>query len=142
MASVNRVHIIGNVTRDPEVKMTPTGQKVASLSVACNEKYKDQQGNQQEKVEYINIVAWRRLAEIIEQYVRKGSPLYVDGKLATRSWDDKDGNKRYKTEVIAQSIQMLSSRGDGSQSQGGSNFGKSAPKDEFGILPSDEDLPW
>lgn len=136
MASVNSCSFIGNVTRDAEIKMTPTGQKVASFSVACNEKYKDKQGNRQEKVEYINIVAWRKLADIIEQYVKKGSSLYIEGKLTTRSWDDPQGQKKYRTEIIANSIQMLGGNRQDDSWQG------QAPKADYGSLPADEDLPF
>jgi len=142
MASLNEITIIGRLGKDPEVKMTPTGQKVASFSVATSEKYDDKQGNKVEETEWHNVVAWRRLAEIIEQYVKKGSLIYIKGKIKTRSWEDQQGKKCYRTEIIAQSMQMLDSRGANNQSQGDSNFGNSAPAENFGTMPADEDLPY
>jgi len=105
--NLNKVMIIGNVTRDPEVRTTPNGQSVASIGVATNRRWKDQSGQQKEQVEYHNVVAWRKLSEIIGQYVKKGSKLYVEGRLQTRSWDDQSGVKKYKTEIVADSIIML-----------------------------------
>jgi len=136
MASVNKCILVGNVCRDVEVKMTPTGQKVASFSVATNEKYTDQQGNKQEKVEYHNIVAWRRLAEIIEQYVKKGSSLYIEGKLTTRSWDDPQGQKKYRSEIIANSIQMLGGKPQGQSAL--SNDGMNQDQG-YGAIPENMD---
>ena len=141
MASVNKVILVGNLGKDPEVKTTPNGQKVASFSIATTERYKDQQGNQQEKTEWHNIVAWKRLAEIIEQYVRKGSSLYIEGKLTTRSWDDQQGQKKYRTEVIASSIQMLGGKNEGSQ-QAPQRQRQPQPEVDYGSLPADEDLPF
>lgn len=108
MASLNKVQLIGGMTRDPEIRMTPQGQKVATFSIATSEKWNDKDGNKQESVEFHNVVAWRRLAEIIEQYTKKGSQVYIEGKLTTRSWDDaQTGQKKYKTEIKASSMQML-----------------------------------
>ena len=125
MASLNKISIIGRVGKEPEIKMTPSGQKVATFSIAVSEKYKDKQGQQQEKTEWINIVIWKRLAEIVESYVKKGSSLYLEGKLVTRSWDDAtSGQKRYKTEVVAHSMQMLDTKqSQQGQSQGGQQQG-------------------
>lgn len=114
MAALNKTMHIGGLTRDPEVKMTPSGQKVATFTLACSEKWTDRNGVKQEKVEYVNFVAWRKLAEIIERYVKKGSSIYIEGKLTTRSWDDpQSGQKRYKTEIVASQMQMLGGRSDG-----------------------------
>ena len=107
MASVNKAIIIGNVGRDPEVRHIPSGQQVASFSVATTERW-NKDGQQQEKTEWHPVVAWGKLAELVAQYVKKGSRVYVEGKLSTKSWDDKDGSKRYKTEIIAQQVQFLS----------------------------------
>lgn len=131
MASVNKVTIVGNLGRDPEVSTTQGGTKVAKFSIATTERYTDQQGNKQEKTEWHNIVAWKRLAEIIEQYVKKGTAVYIEGKLQTSCWDDDQGNKKYKTEIIANNLQMLGGRED-SAPQGNSN---QAPQD-------DDDLPF
>jgi len=136
MASVNKVILVGSVGKDPEVKMTPTGQKVASFSIATTERYNDQQGNKQEKTEWHNIVAWRRLAEIIEQYVKKGSSLYIEGKLTTRSWDDPQGQKKYRSEIIANSIQMLGGKPQGQSAL--SNDGMNQDQG-YGAIPENMD---
>lgn len=104
---LNKVMIIGNVVRDPEMRSTPGGQNVSSFSIATNLVWKDQSGQKQERAEFHNIVAWRRLAEISSQYLKKGSKVYIEGRLQTRSWDDPNGVKRYKTEVIAENMIML-----------------------------------
>lgn len=136
MASVNKVILVGNLGRDPEIKMTPSGQKVASFSIATTEKYNDKQGQKQEKTDWHNIVAWSRLAEIIEQYVRKGSSVYIEGKLTTRSWDDQQGQKKYRTEVIANQLQMLGGR---SEAPAQDNMNQDP---NYGSMPADEDLPF
>ena len=104
---LNRATLIGNVVRDPEVRTTPGGQNVASFSVATNLVWKDAQGQKQSKAEYHNIVAWRKLAEIVGQYVHKGNKLYVEGRIETRSWDDQNGVKKYRTEIIADNVILL-----------------------------------
>ncbi len=109
--SLNRAQIIGNLTRDPEVKQTPNGQKVASFGVATSYSWLDQSGQRKEKVEYHNIVAWRKLADICEQYVRKGRKIFVEGKLQTRDWEGEDGVKRYRTEIVADNIILLDRAG-------------------------------
>lgn len=111
--NLNKVMIIGNLTRDPEVKNTPTGATVASFSVATNMVWKDQAGQKQERVEFHNIVAWRKLAEICGQYLRKGSKVYIEGRLQTRDWVGQDGVKRYRTEIIAENMIMLDRAGGG-----------------------------
>lgn len=109
--NLNKAMIIGNLTRDPEIRTTPTGLTVASFAVATNLVWKDQQGQKQEKVEFHNVVAWRRLAEICGQYLRKGSKVYIEGRLQTRDWVGQDSLKRYRTEIIAENMIMLDSRG-------------------------------
>lgn len=104
---LNKAMIIGNVTRDPESRTTPQGTNVTSFSVATNLIWTDQQGNRQEKVEYHNIVAWRKLGEICAQYLKKGSKVYIEGRLQTRSWDDPNGVKKYRTEINADNMIML-----------------------------------
>lgn len=121
--NLNKAMIIGNIVRDPEMKSTPNGQNVTSFSIATNLVWTDQSGQKQEKVEFHNIVAWRRLAEIAGQYLKKGSKVYVEGRLQTRSWDDPSGVKKYRTEIIAENMIMLDSKGGGEWS--GS---QSAPK--------------
>lgn len=110
---LNRVMLIGRVTRDPEVRTIPSGQMVASFSVATNRQWTDQSGQRQEKAEFHNIVAWRKLAEIIQSYVKKGMRLYVEGRLETRSWEDPQGNKKYRSEIVADNVIMLDSKGAG-----------------------------
>lgn len=134
MNSLNKVQLIGNLTANAEVKETPNGQKVASFSIATNRVWKDSAGMKQEQVEFHNISAWAGLASIIEQYTSKGKKVYVEGRLQTRSWDDPSGQKRYKTEVVAENIILLStsgsredSYGDAPMSSGGEEM-SSAPK--------------
>lgn len=110
--SLNKVLLIGNLGKDPELSYTASGVAVAKFSVATGERWKDQEGNTQERTEWHNIVAWRKLAEICGQYLKKGSKVYLEGRLQTRSWDDKNtGVKRYATEVIADNLIMLDSKG-------------------------------
>jgi len=107
MNSLNRVSLIGNVTATPEIKETPSGQKVASFSLATNRTYKDASGEKQDQAEYHNIVVWGKLADITEQYITKGKKLYIEGRIQTRSWET-DSGKRYKTEIVGESLLMLS----------------------------------
>ena len=123
---LNKAMIIGRLTRDPEVRTTPSGASVANFSVATNFRWKDQQGNQQDNTEYHNVVAWRKLAEIIGQYLHKGSKIYIEGRLQTRSWDDQSGNKKYRTEIVADSMIMLDSKGAGNTG-GSTPFSSSEP---------------
>ena len=109
--SLNKVLLIGNLGRDPEVRATPNGSKVATFSVACSESWKDQSGQKQERTEWVTVVAWRAQAEIAEKYLRKGSKVYVEGELQTRTWEDKQGGgKRYATEVLCDRFMMLDGR--------------------------------
>jgi len=105
--SLNKVMIIGNLTRDPESRTTPNGVNVTSFGVATNFTWRDPQGNSQEKVEYHNVVAWRKLGEICAQYLKKGRKVYVEGRLQTRDWQDQAGMKHYRTEIIATDMVML-----------------------------------
>lgn len=111
--SLNRAQIIGNLTKDPEVRQTPSGTFVASYTVATNHTWKDQNGQKQEKAEFHNIVAWGKLAEICQQYLRKGKKIFIEGRIQTRDWEGDDGIKRYKTEIIAENMIMLSGREGG-----------------------------
>jgi single-strand DNA-binding protein len=122
--NLNKAMIIGNLTRDPEVRNTPTGVPVATFSVATNMIWKDQRGQKQEKVEYHNIVTWRKLAEICGQYLHKGSKVYIEGRIQTRDWTGQDGVKRYRTEIIADNLIMLDRAGAGS---GGTSFSGNVP---------------
>ena len=109
--SLNRVQLIGNLTRDPEVKQIPGGQTVATFGVATNFSWKDSAGNRQTKVEFHNIVAWRKLAEICGQYLKKGGKVFIEGKIQTRDWEAEDGTKRYRTEIVADNMIMLDRKG-------------------------------
>lgn len=109
--SLNRVQLIGNLTRDPEIRQIPGGQTVATLSIATNFSWTDQSGQKQDKAEFHNVVAWRKLAEICGQYLRKGSKIFVEGRLQTRDWEGEDGVKRYRTEIVADNMIMLDRKG-------------------------------
>ena len=112
--SVNKVILVGNLGKDPEVKFTPSGVPVAKFSLATNERYKDKAGEWQDRTEWHNIVAWQRLAEIVGEYVKKGSKIYIEGRLQTSSWEDKQsGEKKYRTEVVASDLVLLGGRGEG-----------------------------
>jgi single-strand DNA-binding protein len=125
--SLNKVQLIGNLTADPEVRETPNGQKVATFSIATNRKWKDSSGVLQEEVEYHNCVAWRGLAEILEQYSCKGKKIYIEWYLKTRSWDDTAGVKRYKTEIVADQVILLSTNPNGASHEPDTSF----PDDDY-----------
>lgn len=116
--SLNKVQLIGNITRDPELKQVPGGQAVVSFGIATNFTWTDSSGQKQNKVEFHNIVAWRKLAEIIAQYMKKGSKIYIEGRLQTRDWEGEDGVKRYRTEITADNMIMLDSRGNAMGGEG------------------------
>lgn len=125
--SVNKVILLGNLGKDPEVKYTPSGVPVAKFSLATNERYKDKGGEWQERTEWHNIVAWQRLAEIVGEYVKKGSKIYIEGRLQTSSWEDKQsGEKKYRTEIVASDLVLLSGRGEGGG--GGDYEGRSSSR--------------
>jgi single-strand DNA-binding protein len=129
--SLNKVLLIGHLGKDPEVSYTASGVAVAKFSIATNERWKDQDGNTQERTEWHNIVAWRKLAEICGQYLKKGSKVYLEGRLQTRSWDDKNtGVKRYTTEIIADDLIMLDSKGGSMEDNGRVTEEPSAPEKE------------
>lgn len=117
--SLNRAQIIGNLTRDPELRQTSSGQSVTSFSIATNRVWKDPNGEKKEEVEFHNIVAWGRLAEICSQYLGKGRKVYVDGRLRTRDWETQDGSKRRTTEIIAENMIMLDRAPQGGGNTGG-----------------------
>lgn len=126
--SLNKTFIIGRLTRDPEGRTTPNGQRVTSFSVATNRVFKDKDGNKQEQVEFHNIVVWGRLAEIASQYLVKGQEVMVEGRIQTRSWDGQDGSKKYRTEIVAESLQLGSKPG-GARS-GGDFVSEEKPAEE------------
>jgi single-strand DNA-binding protein len=110
--SVNKVILVGNLGQDPDVKYTPRGTPVAKFSLATNERFKDKSGEWQDRTEWHNIVAWQRLAEIVGEYLQKGSKVYVEGRLQTSSWQDRQsGEKKYRTEVVARDLVMLDTNG-------------------------------
>jgi single-strand DNA-binding protein len=151
---LNKVFLIGNLTRDPELKALPSGSKVASISMATNRVWKDQAGARQEATEYHNVVAFGRQAENLAQYARKGSSLFVEGRIQTRSWDGQDGKKNYRTEIIIDNFQFgpkpggfsgdaaprPSMSGQGSNMSDGEAPQKSAPADLDTIEYPDEEI--
>lgn len=127
MASLNKVMLIGNLGKDPEVRYLPNGDAVANFTIATSETYKDKNGDKQEKTEWHNITCYRRLGEIAGQYLKKGRPVYIEGKIQTRKWQDKEGKDRYTTEIIADEMKMLGGRDGGDSAGAGGNEFTSAP---------------
>ena len=119
--SLNKAMLIGNVGRDPEVRYLDgnNGAKVATFTVATTERYKDRNGETRENTEWHNIVAWRNTADVVERFVKKGTQVYIEGRIRTRSWDDQTGNKRYTTEIMADTLQLLGRKSDNPAAQGG-----------------------
>lgn len=151
--SVNKVILLGNVGKDPEIRSTSTGAIVASFSIATSDRYTDAQGTTQERTEWHNLVAFKRTAEIVRDYVKKGAKLYIEGKLSTSSWEDKtSGQKRYKTEIVVLDLSLLSGREDGgaprSSSGAAANYdqrpsgGGSAEEYSQAAEISDDDIPF
>jgi len=142
MASLNKVQIIGNLGQDPKIRYMPSGDAVAQISVATMEKFTDKEGNKQENTEWINVVFFKRLAEIVSEYLIKGSPIYVEGRLRTRKWQDKSGVDRYTTEVVAREMQMLGGKpaGQGGKDRAaGGQQQRPAPAQADGF---DDDIPF
>ena len=139
--SVNKWIGIGNLTKDAEIRYTASGTAVCNFSIACNEKFKNKQGEQQESVEFVNIVTWSALAEICGKYLTKGKQVYICGKLQTRSYDDRDGNKKYITEIVANEMQMIGPKGnDSTQNE---NVTAQGVADTFGgQFQDDSDIPF
>jgi single-strand DNA-binding protein len=152
--SVNKVILLGNVGKDPEIRSTAGGTMVANLTLATSDRFQDQQGNWQDRTEWHNLVAFKRTAEIIRDYVKKGSKLYIEGKIQTRSWDDKEtGAKKYRTEIIVNDMSLLSGREEGA---GGGGYSKSSSNTSYDQRPrttandevaqsaeiSDDDIPF
>ena len=141
MAAINKAIIIGNLGRDPEIRYFPDGTAVANFTIATTESWTDKQsGEKKERTEWHRIVAFRRLAEICGEYLHKGKQVYIEGKLQTREWEDKDGNRRWTTEIVTERMQMLGSRSERSAApppDGGDPFDKMPPDD----VP-DDDVPF
>ncbi|MDB5244806.1 MAG: single-strand binding protein single-strand DNA-binding protein [Parcubacteria group bacterium] len=134
---LNKVTLYGNLTRDPELKALPSGSNVASFGIATNRSYKDKNGAKQESTEFHNLVAFGRTAEVIAQYVKKGRPLFIEGRLQTRSWDDKEtGKKNYRTEIVVENFQFGADGARGA-SAGGEQSGGSAGTEEQPPAPTD-----
>ena len=156
MASVNKVILIGNLGKDPEIKYTPGGTPIARFSLATNERTKDKEGNWVDRTEWHNIVAFQRTAEVAAEYLKKGRSVYVEGRIHTDTWDDKDtGQKRYKTEIYVNNLVMLGGQregegagmGSGRAGAGKSNFDQRTPEPEPSQAPTgaeitDEDIPF
>jgi len=145
--SLNKVMIIGRLGQDPEMKYTPSGAAVCNFSVATSESWTDKSGQKQEKTEWHRIVVWGKLAELCNQYLAKGRQAYIEGKMQTRSWDDKDGNKKYTTEVQALTVQFLggqASAGAGADNQApySTNKNESAPEVVADISFAADDIPF
>jgi len=140
MASVNKAILIGNLGADPELRYTPSGAAVATFNIATTERWRDKDSQQQEKTEWHRIVLWSRLAEIAKEYLRKGSPVYIEGRIQTRSYEDKDGVKRWTTEIVGQRLQLLGSRGGEAGSSGGADAPPPPPQN--GMDGEDDDLPF
>ena len=137
--SVNKVILLGNVGKDPEIRSTPGGAIVASFGLATSDRFQDAQGNWQDRTEWHNLVAFKRTAEIVRDYVKKGTKLYIEGKLQTRSWDDKEsGQKRYKTEIVVFDLSLLSGRDEGT---GGGASSHSAASSRSGSAASFDQRP-
>lgn len=133
--SLNKVMLIGNVGSKPEVRYTNSGSAVANFNIATNEQWVDNDGNRQDRTEWHRIVTWRQQAEFCEKYIDKGQLLYVEGKLQTRSWEDKNGMKRYTTEVVVDTLTMLGGRSDSSGVKEPAASTQSEPEDELDDLP-------
>ena len=124
MASLNRVILIGNLTRDPELRFTPSGSPVAGFGLAVNRTYTNKQGEKVENVDFFNIVVWAKLAELCTEYLKKGRPVALEGRLQSRSWETEDGQKRSVVEVVAENVQFLGSGQGQGQGQGGQGTGE------------------
>lgn len=145
--SVNKVILVGRLGRDPESRFTATGQQVSNFTLATDETFKDRAGERQKRTEWHRIVMWGRLAEIAQQYLKRGTLVYIEGRIQTRQWDDRAGNKRTTTEIVANTMRMLSSRGEaapGPAEPGAAEAAAPVETDEAQVAPpvSDEDIPF
>jgi len=140
MGDLNKVMLIGNLTKDPEAKTLPSGQALSSFSIATNRTWKDKDGSKKEQAEFHNIVAFGKIAEICNQYLKKGAKVYTEGRLQTRSWDDQNGVKKYRTEIILENLSMLGSRtGSGSTATGSGPSKPGSQEEELPIIQADEE---
>jgi single-strand DNA-binding protein len=150
MSSLNKVMLIGRLGKDPEIRYTQDGAPVASFSLATSEFWTDKSGTRQERTEWHNIVAWNKLADLSKRYLAKGRQVYIEGRIRTREWDDRDGNKRRTTEIIASQMVLLGSRPEGMEAAV-APMQRGAPENEPGLAPSsgsadveitDDDIPF
>jgi single-strand DNA-binding protein len=143
MASVNKVIVIGNLGRDPELRYTQNGQAVANFTVATNENWTNKAGEREERTEWHRVVAWGRVAELCAEYLAKGRTVYVEGRLQTREWEDKEGQKRRSTEIVAQTVQFLGGgRGAGAGGAARAQATEPEPAPEAQPQPPDDDIPF
>lgn len=146
MSSLNKVLILGNLGSDPELKMLPSGQAVAQFNVATNDVWVDKGGQRQERTEWHRIVVWGRQAEQCAQYLKKGRTVFIEGRLQTRQWDDKTGQKRYTTEIVANNVQFIGGQGQGGRFEDQAPMpeptGRDLPQGGGGGVISDEDVPF
>lgn len=144
--TLNKALIIGNVGKDPEIKHLDKGVSVVTLPIATTERYKDKNGELKEQTEWHNVVFWRSLAEFVDKYVRKGSQVFIEGKLRSRTWEDQSGQKRYTTEIVADTVRLLGKRPDSmeqNQGQGMSQQGGKPSDSPMGMADDmDDDLPF
>jgi single-strand DNA-binding protein len=142
MASLNKVMLIGNLGKDPEVRYTASGTAVAGFSLATSERFKGKNGEWEDRTEWHNITLWGRLAEIAGEYLAKGKTVYIEGRLQTRKWQDKDGRDRYTTEVVGEKMQMLSGKGEGGGRPGGRQESQEPAGYEEPVFNPDDDIPF
>ena len=139
---INKAIIVGNLGADPEIRYTQNGAPVATFNVATTERWRDQEGNQQESTEWHRIVAWRKLAEICGEYLHKGSRVYIEGKIQTRKWQDQSGNDRYSTEIVAREMKMLDRRESGAGSSAGPSQDRSSSEPSSSYQDMGDDVPF
>lgn len=136
--SVNKVILIGNLGQDPDIKYTPSGKAVAKFSVATNERFKDKTGEWQDRVEWHNVLAWQRLAEIVGEYLRKGTKVYIEGRLQTRTWEDRhSGDNKYRTEIVVRDLVLLRN-GNGSTSEDLAGFSRPNRRGDYDRPPGED----
>ncbi|MBX9853573.1 MAG: single-stranded DNA-binding protein [Cytophagaceae bacterium] len=142
MAGINKVILVGNLGKDPEIRTMESGRKVANFSLATTESYKDKNGERVDQTEWHNIVFWGPIAEVIEKYLKKGSQIYVEGKIRTRSYEDKEGNKKYITEILGDKMTMLGGGSKSSESTPNTNGKSAQPVGQTFAADQDDDLPF
>lgn len=139
--NLNKAILIGNLTKDPELRSLPSGAALTTFSIATNRTWKDKSGEKKQEVQFHNIVIFGRIAEVAKQYLHKGDPVYIEGRIQTRSWEGKDGVKRYTTEIIAENMQLMGTRGGGNRGPATSenNLRESAPQEQLDTIQYPEE---